>query len=170
MKHMSMKEYSAVTIGLGLIALIFFVGNGPSLFRFGDVSSSNTTSMTDTQTNTENAGGAVPEPKELQITDVVIGTGAEALAKSSVEVNYVLTLANGQKIDSSYDRGDPLPFSLGTNPPQVIPGFERGVLGMKVGGKRHIIIPSFLGYGDRQVGPIPPSSTLIFDVELVSVK
>lgn len=102
---------------------------------------------------------------ELKIEDLTVGTGAEAKAGDTVTVNYVGTLDNGTKFDSSYDRGEPATFSLN----QVIKGWQEGIPGMKVGGKRRLIIPASLGYGANAVGSIPPNSTLHFDVELLKV-
>lgn len=105
----------------------------------------------------------------LQIGDTVVGTGAEAIAGKEVTVHYTGTLINGTKFDSSLDRGTPFVFSLGVG--QVIRGWDEGVVGMKVGGKRKLIIPSELGYGPRGAGGvIPPNATLVFDVELLGVK
>ncbi|MFA5870812.1 MAG: FKBP-type peptidyl-prolyl cis-trans isomerase [Candidatus Paceibacterota bacterium] len=105
----------------------------------------------------------------LQIGDEVVGTGAEAVAGKEVTVHYTGTLINGTKFDSSLDRGAPFTFSLGVG--QVIRGWDEGVVGMKVGGKRKLIIPSELGYGPRGAGStIPPNATLLFDVELLGVK
>ncbi len=109
-------------------------------------------------------------PNGLQIIDEVVGTGAEALAGNAVAVNYIGTLANGTKFDSSYDRGQPFSFVLGVG--QVIKGWDEGVLGMKVGGKRKLVIPPDLGYGAQAAGNgvIPPNSTLVFEVELLGVQ
>ncbi len=85
----------------------------------------------------------------------------------TVSVNYVGTLQNGTKFDSSYDRGEPITFVLGSG--RVIKGWDEGILGMKVGEKKHLVIPPEKGYGNRAVGSIPANSTLIFDVELVGV-
>lgn len=104
----------------------------------------------------------------LQIEEVTLGTGAEAVAGKDVEVHYTGTLTNGQKFDSSVDRGEPFTFALGAG--QVIQGWDKGVAGMKEGGKRKLTIPPELAYGNRQVGPIPANSTLIFEVELLKVK
>lgn len=105
----------------------------------------------------------------MQVQDVVIGTGKEAHNGDTVSVNYLGTLAsNGQKFDSSYDRNEPITFKLGSG--QVIEGWEKGILGMKVGGKRILIIPPNMAYGDQAVGDvIPANSTLKFEVELVDV-
>ena len=103
----------------------------------------------------------------LVIEDLVVGTGATAAVGDTVSVHYVGTLANGTKFDSSYDRGQPYAFRIGAG--QVIAGWEQGVPGMKVGGKRRLTIPPSLGYGGQAYGPIPANSTLIFDIELVSI-
>ena len=106
----------------------------------------------------------------LQIQDEVVGTGAAAVAGEMVTVNYTGTLADGKKFDSSYDHGEPFSFILGAG--QVIRGWDEGVAGMKVGGKRKLTIPPELGYGNQNVGNglIPPNSTLIFEVELLNAK
>lgn len=105
----------------------------------------------------------------LQIQDVVAGTGAQAKAGNTVTVQYIGTLENGTKFDSSYDRNQPFTFHLGAG--QVIKGWDEGVAGMKVGGKRELTIPASLGYGASGVpGVIPPNATLKFTVELLGVK
>ena len=104
----------------------------------------------------------------LQFWDIVVGTGATAVAGSQVSVHYTGWLPSGEKFDSSVDRGQPFSFPLGAG--QVIKGWDEGVAGMKVGGKRQLRIPPELGYGARGAGGvIPPNATLIFDVELLEV-
>ena len=102
----------------------------------------------------------------LKLSDIKVGTGAEASAGQTVSVNYRGILENGTEFDSSYGRGA-FKFPLGGG--QVIKGWDEGVVGMKVGGKRKLIIPPELGYGKRGIGPIPPNSTLIFEVELLEI-
>ncbi len=106
----------------------------------------------------------------LQVTDEVMGTGTEAVAGDLVTVNYVGTLANGTVFDASASHGNQgFTFLLGAG--QVIKGWDEGVAGMKVGGKRKLVIPSDLAYGSNGIpGVIPPNSTLIFEVGLLSVK
>lgn len=106
--------------------------------------------------------------QNLKITDVTVGTGAEAKSGETVTVNYVGTLDDGKKFDSSYDRKQPFSFLLGGG--QVIQGWDLGVAGMKVGGKRELTIPPELGYGAGGYPPIiPANATLHFTVELLSV-
>lgn len=105
----------------------------------------------------------------LQVEDVKVGTGAEAVAGRSVTVHYVGTLTNGSKFDSSRDRNEGFTFRLGAG--QVIQGWDKGVAGMKVGGVRKLTIPPEMGYGARGFPPvIPPNSTLVFEVELLEVR
>jgi len=109
----------------------------------------------------------------LKYTDTNVGTGAEATKGHKVSVHYTGWLYNngakGAKFDSSLDRGQPFAFGLGAG--QVIQGWDEGVAGMKVGGKRTLIIPPDLGYGARGAGGvIPPNATLMFDVELLGVQ
>ena len=104
----------------------------------------------------------------LTYMDEVVGTGEVAVAGKTATVHYTGWLENGKQFDSSVDRGQPFSFRLGAG--QVIKGWDEGVRGMKVGGKRKLTIPANLGYGARGAGGIiPPHATLIFDVELLGV-
>lgn len=108
-------------------------------------------------------------PSKIQITDVKVGTGAVATEGKSLSMHYRGTLLNGKQFDSSYDKGQPFNFVLGAG--QVIKGWDQGIKGMKVGGKRKLVIPSDLAYGAQSPSPdIPANSTLQFDVELLGVK
>lgn len=114
------------------------------------------------------AAGEVTLPSGTTYVDVEVGTGEEAVAGKTVSVHYTGTLTNGTKFDSSLDRGEPIEFALGSG--RVIQGWDEGIAGMKVGGKRKLTIPPAAGYGDSATGPIPPNSTLLFDVELMGVQ
>ncbi|PIP29923.1 peptidylprolyl isomerase [Candidatus Jorgensenbacteria bacterium CG10_big_fil_rev_8_21_14_0_10_54_38] len=149
------------TIILALIAAVVIVG---AYFLFGNNSNKNM------EQNNPNQGSEITLPDGLKINDLVVGAGAEAKVGQTVTVNYAGTLADGTKFDSSYDRSQPFSFSLGAG--QVIKGWDEGVAGMKVGGKRQLTIPPELGYGSAGAGGglIPPNATLIFEVELLEVK
>ena len=109
-------------------------------------------------------------PSDLVVTDLTVGDGAEATAGSTVSVHYVgVAHSSGEEFDASYNRGTPLQFRLGAG--MVIAGWDTGVQGMKVGGRRQLVIPPHLGYGDRGAGGvIKPGETLIFVVDLLEVR
>lgn len=106
--------------------------------------------------------------KKLVIDDIKVGQGAEVKKGDTVEVHYVGTLQNGTQFDSSRSRGETFSFTVGEG--RVIAGWEQGLIGMKVGGERVLVIPPELGYGSTPIGPIPANSTLIFMIELISIK
>jgi FKBP-type peptidyl-prolyl cis-trans isomerase FkpA len=117
---------------------------------------------------------AASAPKALQKTDTVAGTGKAAKAGSTVTVHYTGWLyapkqpgQHGAQFDSSAG-GEPFTFQLGAG--KVIPGWDEGLVGMKVGGKRTLVVPAAMGYGSRGAGPIPPNANLIFDVQMLDVK
>ena len=106
---------------------------------------------------------------ELIIEDLGVGSGDEAVLGRHVRVHYTGWLVNGSKFDSSKERNDPFDFRLGAG--QVILGWDQGVAGMKVGGRRKLTIPPEMGYGSRGAGGvIPPNATLVFEVELLAVR
>ena len=111
-----------------------------------------------------------PPPEDLQITDLTVGSGTEAGPGDQVRVHYVgVAHSTGEEFDASYNRGEPLDFPLGAG--RVIAGWDQGVAGMKVGGRRRLVIPPHLAYGDRGAGGvIKPGETLIFVVDLVDVR
>lgn len=148
--------------------VVFLVGSiivaavaGVTMMIAGKVEEKPATTTNQTQITREDA-------MELEMKDIVVGTGAEAVDGKKVSVHYTGTLTNGTKFDSSLDRNEPFEFTLGAG--DVIAGWDQGVKGMKVGGKRNLVIPASLGYGERSVGTIPPNSTLIFDIELLAVE
>lgn len=136
----------AVTAGLAVVALFFIYGGISDNFM-------------NAATPAVSAG--------LIVQDEVLGVGAEAVKGSVVSVQYTGKLEDGTVFDTSVGK-DPIAFPLGQG--YVIPGWEQGLMGMKVGGKRLLIIPADMAYGDKANGPIPANSTLIFEVELVGVK
>ena len=111
-----------------------------------------------------------PPPTDLEVTEITKGDGKEATDGSTVSVHYVgVAHSTGEEFDASYNRGAPLDFRMGIG--QVISGWDRGVQGMKVGGRRRLVIPPHLGYGDRGAGGvIAPGETLIFVVDLLDVR
>lgn len=145
----------AVVVALAVVAL-FFVFSNPF---------TSTNSMTD-QNISLSQNPAPNNDGRLVAQDEVIGTGAEAKAGDSITVNYTGRFQNGTVFDSSVGK-QPFTFTLGIG--QVIPGWDQGVQGMKVGGKRLLVVPPNLAYGPNDYGPIPGNSTLIFEVELLKV-
>jgi len=157
----------AVALALTVVAAFFIF---PGLSPFGqpaspDQSPTVTTTQTEPTTpmNIENSD-------QLQIVDTIVGTGAAAAAGDSVTVNYVGSLTNGTVFDASANHGTTgFTFNLGAG--QVIKGWDEGIVGMKEGGKRQLVIPAALAYGDQAIGNvIPANSTLVFEVELLKVQ
>ena len=159
-----------------VIALIAAIG----LLFISQTSSNTAPTPTPVSTATENtsvlcatqppalAGIKDEDVKELKTEDKMICSGAEATTGKHVVMNYIGRLTNGTKFDASCDRGQTFDFDLGAG--RVIQGWDQGIVGMKVGGIRRLIIPSNLGYGPSGSGPIPPNAALIFDVELIAVQ
>ncbi len=146
----------AVALAVGVVALFFIFNNPLAMDPFS--SQPNVPGTTGTNNG--------QQATSLVVQDEVVGTGAEAKAGDMITVNYTGKLDNGTVFDTSVGKA-PFQFTLGSG--QVIPGWDQGLMGMKVGGKRLLIIPPSLAYGSQTYGPIPGNSTLIFEVELVKV-
>lgn len=163
---------TAIAVTLAVVVGVAFLFFGPNVLRpFGDVSAPAADQLSMATSSESNPAAGLPAqlPTELAIRDTVVGTGAEAKADDIVTVNYTGALPNGQIFDASARHGEPFTFQLGAG--SVIPGWDQGIVGMKVGGKRLLIIPPDLGYGAQGIpNVIPPNSTLIFEVELLKVQ
>lgn len=155
-----------------MLAAVGFVALAAVVIGFGMYYSNKISSQSQQAAVDEGAAAEQSQSAIMQnfkVEDVTVGTGTEAKVGDTVTVNYVGTLDNGQKFDSSADHGQPFSFVLGAG--QVIKGWDLGVAGMKVGGKRNLTIPPELGYGAGGYPPIiPANATLHFSVELVSVQ
>ncbi len=164
MKAKQSKSLIVAIVIVGLIALVALATCSPE----SDDSATTETPATTPEPVAEDTPAAADDVTELQIEDVVVGTGDEAVKGTTVTVHYTGWLTDGTKFDSSVDSGQPFEFPLGAG--YVIPGWDEGVAGMKVGGKRTLTIPPEMGYGAAGAGGvIPPNATLIFDVELLAV-
>ncbi len=156
MKNLSKNEKIAVVAGILVIGFFFiFGGVVMSIIKAG------------TLTPSQVVTNATTTP-QVVVQDVSVGTGEMAVAGSNITVNYVGSFTDGKIFDSSIARGTPFTFILGAG--QVIPGWDQGIVGMKVGGKRVLIVPPELGYGSADYGPIPGNSTLVFQIELLNVQ
>ena len=171
MKKLGKNEKTAVFVSLAVILFFFAAAS-----VVGFVSKGRITDEDSINKNSASLGELTVKVEEtstskningMTITDTLVGTGEEAVAGKVITVHYTGTLEDGTKFDSSLDRGQPCRFILGAG--QVIQGWEQGFAGMKVGGKRSLVIPANMAYGDRAIGAIPANSTLLFDVELLAV-
>ena len=150
-----MNKKTAIAVAIAVVVVGVLVGGGLVSGMF-------------TSNKTQTADTNMQKTDQLDSKDVVVGTGDVAVAGKEVTVHYTGVFSDGKKFDSSVDRGVPFTFTLGAG--QVIKGWDIGVEGMKVGGKRILVIPPALAYGDKDYGPIPGNSTLIFQIELLGVK
>jgi len=168
-----------ILVSIAVIAslvLIVACGGNEEKTTAPSVTANATPSVTANATAAQTGGGPPPVSSQptvtasgLKIIEIKVGTGDEAQKGQTVSVHYTGWLADGTKFDSSLDRGQPLSFVLGAG--QMIPGFDEGVAGMKVGGERRLILPPGLAYGAQGRPPkIPANSELTFDVQLVSLQ
>lgn len=157
MNKLTKSEGIAVGVALVVVATLLFGGNIISFFK-GE--------RANPTTNNENTTMNLPSTG-VQSEDIKVGEGVEAQKGDTLTVHYVGRLPDGKVFDSSVDRGQPFTFILGSG--QVIRGWDEGMVGMHVGGQRKLTIAPDYGYGAQGIGPIPPNSTLIFDVELLNV-
>ncbi|MFZ2484732.1 MAG: FKBP-type peptidyl-prolyl cis-trans isomerase [Minisyncoccia bacterium] len=149
----TLNKNQGIAVAAGMVFLAYLLFSGPIMNLFNPSS--------------QDASAEVPQTG-VNVQDVVVGTGPEASSGDTLTVHYIGTLADGKVFDSSVDRNVPFVFTIGTG--SVIRGWDEGLIGMKVGGKRELIIAPDYGYGPQGVGPIPPNSTLYFQVELLDAK
>jgi FKBP-type peptidyl-prolyl cis-trans isomerase len=171
MKKLETREWIGVTVAV-IAAITLFFGNTiwNSLFKKQPTEQPVTSLINSnpTGTSTQSAMKNISTTAGLEIYDMNVGTGAEAVAGKKVTAHYVGTLTDGTKFDSSLDRGQPFEFNLGAG--QVIKGWDVSIAGMKVGGIRTLVIAPEFGYGAQAIGSIPANSTLVFQVQLLEVK
>ena len=153
---MSKSFFISLLIGIAALGIFIYF-----IFGFNQTAPSQTMQQTEL---------TVPktEATDLKVEDTKVGEGEEVESGDTIVIHYKGTLTDGTKFDSSYDRGEPYETQIGVG--QVIQGWDLGVVGMKIGGKRKLTIPPSLGYGEQGSGAIPPNSTLIFEVELIDIK
>jgi len=151
MKKLNTNQWIAMFAALAFVAFLFYGASIMNLFNINQ--------GTELMQNLPESG--------VQIVDITEGTGEEARAGDTLSVHYVGMLTDGKVFDSSLDRGTPIVFVLGRG--EVIRGWDEGLLGLKEGGRRRLIIAPDYGYGAQGAGPIPPNAVLIFEVELVDV-
>ncbi len=165
MKKLTRSQWVAVAVALVVVGIFFTTGSMFGPF-FGKIQvSTNSTQTMDSKPDDSFSTSVAGFEKQ----DIVVGTGAEAVPGKLITVNYSGAFTDGKVFDSSYNRGVPFEFTLGAG--QVIAGWDKGFDGMKIGGKRRLIIPAAFGYGPGGVpGVIPPNATLVFEVELLGVR
>jgi|CXWL01.1.fsa_nt_gi FKBP-type peptidyl-prolyl cis-trans isomerase len=181
MKLFNKFELIGIFLSIGAMALVLAtVRFNPEKFALSEKIDSDTQGAVVSVTQNKEKGDAELETAlkdastskgelvKLVTDDVRIGLGAEVKDGDTVTVHYIGTTQNGVRFDSSYERGEPFTFTVGGG--MVIQGWEKGLIGMKVGGQRILVIPAEMAYGNRQVGSIPANSPLVFAVELLSVK
>lgn len=174
MKNLNQKEAISLFVAVIVVGFVF-AGSALNPFRVSGNATSQPVELNDSANDPASAAAALTgatnangELAELVIEDIVVGTGEVVENGDTVTVHYVGLLQDGTKFDDSTLRGEPFTFTVGKG--DVIKGWDMGVLGMKKGGERVVVIPSEMGYGNRKLGPIPPNSTLLFSIRLLEVK
>lgn len=177
---MNLNRFEAIGIGISVAAMalaLFLLRLDSSVFENTEANGDQPAAVVVSEGDPNQDGAladaiieasADGEVERLIIDDIVVGTGAEVTEGDTVTVHYIGTLQNGQQFDNSYLKHEPLTFTVGEN--RVIEGWETGVLGMRVGGQRVLVVPPALAYGENGYGPIPPNATLVFAVELLEIK
>jgi peptidylprolyl isomerase len=154
MKNLNKNQWIAVIVGMGILTYLLFSGSIMNLFNLS-------TLPTESSDAGAQEGGVV-------IEDVVIGTGVTVESGDTLTVHYVGTLSNGRVFDSSLDRNTSYSFTLGVG--SVIRGWDEGLLGMRVGGRRRLVITPEYAYGEQSVGTIPANAILLFEIELLDAQ
>jgi len=152
---------------IGIIAVVIVAGLALGYFLIVARPGTNSQDSTAPTEDTTMSASPTKNP-DFKVEDTLVGQGPEVKSGDTVVMHYTGTLTDGTKFDSSVDRGTPFETQIGVG--RVIKGWDEGVPGMKVGGKRKLTIPADMGYGAQGAGSIPPNSTLIFDVELLEIK
>lgn len=179
MKKLTQNEILGLFAGIAVVGLTFLGTYLHPLTGGGIATTEDTASivtLTDSASLPAAAGQALRDTdavsrtgaaKKLIIEDITLGTGDAVVSGDTARVHYIGTLQDGKQFDNSYTKGTPFTFKVGAG--EVIAGWDKGIVGMKKGGKRVLVIPSDLAYGNRSLGPIPSGSTLIFVVELIDI-
>lgn len=174
MKNLNQKEAISIVVALLFVGLVF-IGSSLNPFRLIGANAPEPVKLDDSANDPAAAAAALTgatnaegELTELVYEDITVGTGEAVVDGDTVTVHYVGVLKDGTRFDDSTLRGEPFTFVVGAG--EVIKGWDMGVVGMKKGGERVVVIPPLLGYGNRQLGPIPPNSTLLFSIRLLEVK
>lgn len=163
---------SIVVMALALVVIRFSTNDGTGAIAETDGDTQGAVVVASGEPNTlasaiEDAATTNGELKDLVVNDITVGSGPEVKEGDTISVHYIGRTRDGLEFDNSYNRGTPFTLTIGEG--RVISGWEQGLLGMQAGGERVLVIPPSMAYGNRQVGPIPPNSILVFVVELLSI-
>ncbi len=179
MKQLSQNEAISIFAALLVLGFLFFGSYTNLFFTRTDTTAApqddSVVTVVDSKSQSANAAEALKSATDssgklvkLVVEDITEGTGAPVKNGDTITVHYTGTLQNGTRFDDSTLRGEPFTFTVGEG--KVITGWDKGVVGMKVGGERVLAIPPSMGYGDRALGPIPPNSVLLFSIKLLEIQ